>query len=77
MKQLLILLFRPLDLPNPRIQPFGPSGFALLGGFARKKRRDTSPLVQAILGHRSFEDFVFDVRPTKALSVLGYKRHSS
>lgn len=45
MQQLFVFRFGPFDLFDRGVEPFVPSGFALLRGFPDQERRDTSPLL--------------------------------
>lgn len=66
MKELLVLVAGPLDLADAGVEPFGPAGFALFGGFPGEKRGDALPLIQAVFGDGGLEDFIFDVCPNAA-----------
>lgn len=63
MQQLLILLATPFRFTNGWVEPFVPSGLALLGRFAVEKGCDAGPLLFAVFHYGSFEDFILGVFP--------------
>ena len=63
MKELLILLFRPLNLADAWIQPLHPSSFALFGSLSSEERGDPRPLIETVFADGGFEDFILDVGP--------------
>lgn len=69
MQKLLILLLAPLNLSNLRVQPFCPSRFALLGCFARKKRGNTSPLIQSVLADGRLQNLILNICPDASFHV--------